>query len=238
MYEFQSKVRYSQLDSNGNLELPALLDYFQDSSIFHSEELGISMEYLKKKKVLWALSAWQIVIRRYPKLCETITVGTAPYDFKGFIGYRNFWMRDENGQQIAVANSIWSLIHTDTGKPVKVDDYMIEKYTLSPKLEMDYADRRIRFEGEGATMEPMVVMAHHLDTNRHVNNGQYVRIAMDYLPMDFVIGQMRAEYKMQAVLGTRLYPVVFEGEKKVGVSLQNETGAVYCNVEFVAADLK
>lgn len=232
MYEFQSKVRYSQLDSNGRLELPALLDYFQDCSIFHSEELGVGVEYLKEKKVLWALSAWQIVIGRYPKLCENITVGTAPYDFKGFIGYRNFWMRDESGRQIAVANSVWSLIQADTGKPVKPDETMMEKYVLSPRLEMDYADRKIRFEGEGTPMEPTVVMAHHLDTNQHVNNGQFVRIAMDYLPVGFVIGQMRAEYKMQAVLGTKLYPVVYQGEKKTGISLRNEAGAVYCNVEF------
>lgn len=233
MYEFQSRVRYSELDSEGKLELPALLDYFQDCSIFQSEELGVGVEYLKKEKVLWALSAWQIVIGRYPRLCEKITVGTAPYDFKGFIGYRNFWMTDESGQRIAVANSIWSLIHTETGKPAKPDERMIRQYALAPKLEMNYADRKVRFEGEGAPGEPMTVTAHHLDTNRHVNNGQYVRIAMDYLPIDFVIGQMRAEYKMQAVLGTRLYPVVFEGADKIGVSLQNEAGAVYCNVEFI-----
>ncbi|MGN0131982.1 MAG: acyl-[acyl-carrier-protein] thioesterase [Lachnospiraceae bacterium] len=232
MYEFQSKIRYSQLDSNGNLELPALLDYFQDCSIFHSEELGLGVEYLKEKKMLWALSAWQIVIRRYPKLCENVTVGTAPYGFKGFIGYRNFWMLDENGQEIAVANSVWSLIHAESGKPIKPNEEMQEKYVLSPKLEMDYADRRIRLEGEGVPYEPAIVMAHHLDTNLHVNNGQYVRIAMDYLPVGFVIGQLRAEYKMQAVLGTKLYPVVFEGEKKTAVSLRNEEGAVYCNVEF------
>ena len=179
MYQFQSKIRYSQLDSNGCLTLPALLDYFQDCSIFHSEELGVGVDYLKEKKLLWALSAWQIVIRRSPKLCENVTIGTAPYGFKGFIGYRNFWMLDEAGREKAVANSVWSLIDSETGKPQKPNEDMMEKYVLSPKLEMDYADRRIRFEGEGIPQEPIVVMAHHLDTNLHVNNGQYVRIAMD-----------------------------------------------------------
>lgn len=232
MYEFQSRIRYSQLDSDGNLTLPALLDYFQDCSTFQSEELGVGVEYLKKEKVLWALSSWQIVIGRYPKLCERITVGTAPYEFKGFIGYRNFWMRDETGENIAVANSVWSLIHADTGKPVKPDADMIAKYELSPKLEMTYADRKVRFAGEGRSAEPLSVMPHHLDTNRHVNNGQYVRIAMDYLPEGFVIGQLRAEYKMQAVLGTRLYPVLYKEENKMGVSLQNAEGLAYCNVEF------
>lgn len=232
MYEFQSKIRYSELDSNGSLSLPALLNYFQDCSIFHSEELGLGVDYLKEKEMLWALSSWQIVIKSYPGLCENVTIGTAPYDFKGFIGYRNFWMLDEKGNEIAAANSIWSLIHVGNGKPTKPTPEMIEKYVLSPKMEMEYADRRIRFEGQGVPRSKVTVMAHHLDTNLHVNNGQYVRIAMDYLPADFCIGQLRAEYKMQAVLGTEIYPLLFESQGKTGVSLQNADGAVYCNVEF------
>lgn len=233
MYQYEGRIRYSQLDNQGSLSLPALLDYFQDCSIFHSEALGVGVEYLKEKQLIWALSAWQIVIKRYPGLCEKVTVGTAPYDFKGFVGYRNFWLTDEAGEQLAVANSIWSLIGTKDGKPTRPSQEMLEKYELSPRLDMEYADRRIRFEGEGVLQEKLTVMPHHLDTNMHVNNGQYVRIAMDYLPKDFKIGQLRAEYKMQAVLGTEMYPTVFMQEDKAGVSLRNDAGAVYCNVEFV-----
>ena len=118
------------------------------------------------------------------------------------------------------------------GKPARMPSEMLEKYVLSPKAEMEYANRKIVFEGEGRPADKMTVTAHHLDTNQHVNNGQYVRIAMDHLPEKCLIGQLRAEYKKQAVLGTEMYPVVFETEDKTGVSLQDEAGAVYCNVEF------
>ncbi|MCH5279825.1 MAG: acyl-[acyl-carrier-protein] thioesterase [Lachnospiraceae bacterium] len=232
MYEFQSRIRYSELDSRGTLSLPALLDYFQDCSTFHSEELGLGVAYLKEHKMIWALTSWQIVIKRYPSLGETVTIGTAPYDFRGFIGFRNFWMLDEKGQQAAVANSVWSLIHMETGKPTKPRPEMYEGYTLSPKLQMDYADRKVKFAGEGKAQESMVILPHHLDTNHHVNNGQYVRIAMDYLPEGFEIGQLRAEYKKQALLNTRLYPVIYQEGGMIGVSLQDKTGGIYCNVEF------
>ena len=232
MYQFQSRIRYSESDSSGRLSLPGLLDYFQDCSIFHSEELGLGVKYLKEKELIWALSFWQIVIKRYPEQCEHVKIGTAPYDFKGFIGYRNFWMWDESGRETAVANSIWSLIHMGDGKPAKVPPEMQEKYVLSPKADMEYAKRKIIFEGEGRAADKVTVMAHHLDTNFHVNNGQYVRIAMDYLSKDFPIGQLRVEYKKQAVLGTEMYPVIYETEDKTGVSLRDEAGAAYCNVEF------
>lgn len=232
MYQFQSRIRYSETDSSGRLSLPGLLDYFQDCSIFHSEDLGLGVKYLKEKELIWALTFWQIIVKRYHDQSEHVKIGTAPYDFKGFIGYRNFWMWDESGREIAVANSIWSLIHMGDGKPAKLPPEMLEKYVLSPKAEMEYANRKIVFEGEGRPADKMTVTAHHLDTNQHVNNGQYVRIAMDHLPEECLIGQLRAEYKKQAVLGTEMYPVVFETEDKTGVSLQDEAGAVYCNVEF------
>lgn len=232
MYRFQSRIRYSESDCSGRLSLPGLLDYFQDCSIFHSEELGLGVEYLKDKELIWALTSWQIIIKRYPKQCEPVAIGTAPYDFKGFIGYRNFWMWDEKGEEVAAANSIWSLIHMGSGKPAKVPLEMLEKYVLSPKAEMEYAGRKIVFEGEGKREAGLSVMAHHLDTNLHVNNGQYVRMAMDYLPEGFSIGQLRAEYKKQAVMGEEIYPVIYETVNKTGVSLQDAAGTAYCNVEF------
>ena len=103
---------------------------------------------------------------------------------------------------------------------------------------MDYAPRRIRFEGEGVHKDAVEVVKHYLDTNHHVNNGQYVNIAMDFLPMDFKVRQLRAEYKMQAHLGTRLYPEVYTARDKIGVALLDEDGKVYCNVEFEKEDGK
>lgn len=238
MFEFETKIRYSEVDSDGKLSLLGLLNYFQDCSTFQSEELGVGIEYLKEKGMLWALSAWQIVVKRYPGLCENVTVGTAPYEFHGFIGNRNFWMKDSNGEMIAWANSIWSLIGTWDGLPIKCPADMQEVYKLSDKLPMDYAPRRIRFEGEGVHKDAVEVVKHYLDTNHHVNNGQYVNIAMDFLPMDFKVRQLRAEYKMQAHLGTRLYPEVYTARDKIGVALLDEDGKVYCNVEFEKEDGK
>ena len=55
MYEFKSRVRYSEIDHRGTMTLPALINYFQDSSTFHSEELGLGMGRLKVEKKAWAL---------------------------------------------------------------------------------------------------------------------------------------------------------------------------------------
>lgn len=38
-YEFEGKVRYSEIDHRATMTLPALINYFQDCSTFQSEQL-------------------------------------------------------------------------------------------------------------------------------------------------------------------------------------------------------
>lgn len=234
MYEFKTRIRYSEVNSDGILSLPSLLDYFQDCSIFHSEDIGLGLQYLKEKHMAWVLSSWQIEIERYPKLGEMVTIGTAPYEFKGFIGCRNFWMKDKTGKMIAYANSIWSLIDTEKGRPIKPTEDMINGYTLSEKINMDYMERHIKVKGEEKEYSGMIVKFHNLDTNLHVNNGQYVRIGLDYLSNQELlrIKRLRAEYKLQARLNETIYPKRWEEENCIGICLYNEEGKPYCNMEF------
>lgn len=233
MYSYKSRIRYSELDETGHLRLESLLDYFQDCSTFHSEDIGLGVEYLKERHLVWVLSSWQIVVERYPKLGETVAVGTAPYEFKGFIGFRNFLMRDEQGKRLAWANTLWSLLNTETGKPARPLEEMLSGYVLEPRLDMDYAPRRIVVPEKGREGEPVQIRPHHLDTNHHVNNGQFVRIALDALKRSCQVSQLRAEYKKQAVLGDVLTPFIAETEDGCCVvSLRDQEGAVSCVVEL------
>ena len=232
MYTFQSRIRYSETDESGHLKLEALLNYFQDCSTFHSEDIGLGLGYCKAHHVVWVMSSWQIVVKRYPAMGESVTVGTMPYEFKGFVGYRNFFMKDEQGCIIACANTIWSLLDTDTGKPVKANEDMLAGYALEPRLEMDYAPRKINVPGHCVQGEPVQIKKIHLDTNHHVNNGQFVQIAMDSLEESFPAAQLRAEYKKQVLLGDVLTPYISTEEGKYVIVLKNIEDKVCCVVEL------
>ena len=72
MYTFDSRIRYSETDETGALSLLGVINYMQDCSTFQSEDIGLGVEYLEKKKRAWLLSSWRIVIDRYPVLGERI----------------------------------------------------------------------------------------------------------------------------------------------------------------------
>ena len=44
MYEFDSRVRYSETDAQGRMTWLALMDYFQDCSVFHSEAVNLGVD--------------------------------------------------------------------------------------------------------------------------------------------------------------------------------------------------
>lgn len=233
MYKFDSRIRYSEVDREGKLSLESLLGYFQDCSTFHSEDLGVGLKYLKERHIAWVLSAWQIVAERYPELGERVVIGTAPYEFKSFMGYRNFLMETEDGERLAYANTMWTLMDLKQMKPMKATPELLEAYKLETRLDMDYAPRKIALpKAEGIQQEMVEIKSYHLDTNQHVNNGQYVRIAMKYLPEGYVIRQMRAEYKKQARLGDKILPIIYNEGAVAVASLNNEEGQPYCVVEF------
>ena len=233
MYSYKSRIRYSELDETGHLRLESLLDYFQDCSTFHSEDIGLGVEFLKERHLVWVMSSWQIVAERFPNLCETVTVGTAPYEFKGFVGFRNFLMTDEEGNRLAVANTIWSLLDTRTGKPVRPSEDMMKGYVLEPKLDMDYAPRRIQIPEDMMKRDAVQIRTHHLDTNHHVNNGQFVRIAIDALSENVQVRQLRAEYKKQVMLGDVLVPYTKKMEDgKYVIVLKDEEDNICCTVEL------
>lgn len=98
MYTFDSRVRYSEVGEDARITVNAIIDYMQDCTNFQSEDLGVGLEYHKKKQLMWVLNSWQIVIEKYPAMGEEITVGTQAYGFEKMFGYRNFLIIGQFGR--------------------------------------------------------------------------------------------------------------------------------------------
>lgn len=228
MYQFDSRVRYSETDEQGRLSLTGIINYLQDCSTFQSEDIGLGIDYLNEHQRAWWLSSWQIVIDRYPVLGHEIVISTWPYDFKGIYGYRNFTIQDKAGNFLVRANSIWFFYDRSAGRPVRVREEDVRGYGPGEeKLAMEYAPKRIKMPETFVEAEAIVVARYHLDTNHHVNNAQYVEIAREVLPEYFKIGEIRAEYKKAAVLGDVITPRVSRTAEGYAVSLCDMEGAPY-----------
>ncbi|MCR5590783.1 MAG: acyl-[acyl-carrier-protein] thioesterase [Lachnospiraceae bacterium] len=236
MYEYRKRIGFSECGTDRIFTVTSLIDAFQDCSTFQSEDAGAGFDVLAAQKLLWVINYWEIEIDRLPKLCEYVTVGTFPYSFKGCFGLRNFYLKDEGGQYIVKANSMWTLINIDNAHPVKAPDFIHEAYTIEPKLSMSYSTRKVLIpEGGDVTCEkkdPIRIQRHHLDSNNHMNNGQYVKLAMSELGRCSV-SSLRIDYRQQAKLNDEIFPAVYAKGNERCVALYDVNGKPYSVSQFM-----
>lgn len=236
MYEYKVRIGFSECDTNKTFTVTSLIDAFQDCSTFQSEDLNVGFDVLTAHNLVWVINYWELDISRLPKLCDYVTVGTFPYDFKGCFGFRNFYLKDANEEFIVKANSMWTLVDTQTLKPTRAPEFISNAYEMEPKLDMEYNSRKVLIpEGDDVIMlekDPIHIQVHHLDSNHHVNNGQYVKLAMSAAGDDDNISSLRIDYRKQAVIGDTIYPVVYRKGDNTVVALYDENKSPYSVSSF------
>ena len=235
MYSYDFRVGFSQSDDSRLMTIPAMIDMFQDCSCFHSDDLGVGFDYLIPIDLVWIINYWEVEISRRPKYGEHLTVGTFPYDFKGFLGYRNFCLKTvgTDSEYLVKANSLWVLMDWKNMRPAKVTEEMKNAYENEEKLDMTYSSRKVLIpDVPGEHLETVTVGRHHLDSNGHVNNGQYIKIAMGSLTYPDNLTRLRAEYREQAHLGDEITPILYRTGSSMVIELTGRAGNTYTVIEL------
>ncbi|MCR4603803.1 MAG: hypothetical protein K5683_09790 [Prevotella sp.] len=235
MYSLRYQVTTSTCNSEGRLKLYSALQMMQDcSEMWIDSEPGVK-EFFKEQNMAQLLASRQVEIVRVPSFKEKLTVTTSVYGMKPMFGFRNTFIYDEEGKPCYKTWSMGAFVDKSNGKLKRVDAATIAPMTLDSQLEMNYGDRRIILPKEGGEQhEPIAVMKADIDYNQHVNNANYIRMAMELLPDDFETRMMRMEYRVAAKRGDILIPKVFHVSVStvlVALYIGNEVSAI---VEFNA----
>lgn len=234
MYSINSHVRYSEVGKDGRLTISAAINYMQDCTTSHFESLGLGIETLKKLNRAWLLTSWQLIIHSMPKFNAEIVVKTWPVYFKAFTGLRNFEISSPEGVPYIQANSLWAYVDTESGRPVKPAEEDISRYVLEPPLELSKLERKIRLPENMAEMERLPIRRYQIDTNGHVNNCEYARMAEEYIPENREIKEINIEYRNPSYYGMTLVPKVSIDNNNVYVTLTDEEGKLCSALRFIS----
>lgn len=274
MYEFDSRVRYSELAEDKRLSLVSIINYFQDCCTFEAEDAGVGLAWLAERHDAWMLINWHIRINRRPDYAEKIHVKTWAIGFKHFIGERNFTVKTDDGEILVYAYSKWAYVNTEKGVPEKsIPQTEVDAYGISEPLEAEFKKGKIKLPEEMTAVDPIIVTEGNLDTNHHVNNAEYMELALsavsNYLNRISVensissetdtdrvekadaadreissyyqgvlngVTEIRAEYKLQSVLGDVIYPFVALCDNIITVVLKDADGNSKLIVELELSD--
>lgn len=234
MYAFDSRVRYSETGEDGRLSLQGVMNYLQDCSTFQSEDLHLGVDVLRERKSAWWVQSWRLELGKMPRLGDRITIGTWAYDFRGFYGYRNFVVLDEEKKYLVKADSVWFHYNLEQKRPQRPEHSMVEQYLQEhcPRLEMGPIERKIAIGPGGEPGERIPVEKSHLDSNHHVNNAVYISMARDALKRELPIRSLEVWYKKAAVLGDVIFPRIVKTQGGYDVSLEDGRGEGFAALRF------
>ena len=220
MFSLDYKVTTSTCDSEGRLKLFSALQMMQDCSEMWIDSEPLARQFFSDNNMTQLLATRQVEVVRVPCFKEDLTVTTSIYEVLPMYGFRNTFIRDAQGQPCYRTWSMGAFVDLATGRLARLSDDAIASLTLEPKQEMNYRGRRIILpKQDGTVLDPVSVMRADIDYNRHMNNANYVRIAMELLPDGFEVTDMRVEYRIAAKLGDSLTPILYETDGGYIVSL-------------------
>ncbi len=200
MYQYSSRVSYSEVDANLNLTYYSLVNYMQDCSCFHSDDVGVGVGYLSTISRGWFVTSYEIHINRLPKYLEKIVISTYPYQVKGMMARRIYTITTEDGELLVYADSLWVLMDLENLRPARINEKILAAYPEDANMPcFDFKRPKLHYNDVGEKVGVFVVNENHIDTNNHMNNSFYIDVTRRFLPED-KFNEINVSYKKAALL--------------------------------------
>lgn len=183
-YKEEMYLRTNQCDLTGQWMPSAILESMQEIAGMHSELLGVGRSNLIRQGVVWVLTRVEVVMDRYPKVTDQVSVETFPMPIRRWFFPRYFIFRDAQGTEIGRAGSLWALLNFNTRKMTKPDliaHLMPDNSDLLAPLGLPATVTEVSGTLETSIRRPVYT---DLDVNMHVNNTRYMDWCCNALGID------------------------------------------------------
>jgi len=123
------RIRSGEIDANGRLSVPALMNMMQESANRNALDYGIGIADLARQGFGWVLMRLRINLHRYPLYGQSIRITTYPTAVDKYFIYRDFTVLAEDGTRLADARSTWLTFSMERRTMVPLPEF-IRQITL------------------------------------------------------------------------------------------------------------
>lgn len=183
-YQEELIIRTCSCDMTGHWRPSAILETMQELAGAHSELLGIGRGTLIRQNIVWILTRVEVEMDRYPAIGERITAETFPMPTRRWFFPRYFIFRDEQGNEIGRAGTLWALLDVTTRKMAAPDaaaGYIPDNRDLTAPLGLPATVKELSATVQESRFLPVFT---DLDVNGHVNNTRYMDWCCNALGID------------------------------------------------------
>ncbi len=177
-------VSYTDIGKDYLVTNKALLTYLEDTGGIHSNMAGTGVWQIEQTHITWVALYWNLKVFKRPRFAESVIVKTwSALTGDKLYADRDFEVRNESGEIIALATSRWIMINSQTGRIQKLIPELFDKYESEPKRAWENITYPKLIEPERIDLSTTYKINKQLiDYNNHVHNVYYCDLADVGLP--------------------------------------------------------
>ena len=116
VFSYSTRVTYGEVDGALHLTLRGAMAMMQEAAIVHSSQAGYAVADIPRTHVIWMLVHWRVKMVKDACWNEAVAVKTWPRSMGRVTSVRNFEISNARGETVALGESEWILVSTDTGR--------------------------------------------------------------------------------------------------------------------------
>ena len=210
IFNTQYNVALSDVDCFNRLKISAFMNYMQDAASRHADLLGVGYETLIKQDLTWFMTKVIVEVDSYPSFGEDIHIETWPKTVDKLTSTRDFVIRNDSGDVIARATTIWAMLNMATKRPERLEEYVPMITPDMQKSAIDEKPGRINLPEVGfSDSKDFVVPFSAIDYNQHLNNARYFDFILDMFDQDYhehhVIRRVQLNFLHEVKCSEHLY---------------------------------
>lgn len=177
-------IQCQEADYQGNYRISNLMSKLSDLATINALQIGIWNNNLSENYG-FVLTKETIILKRPIKINELIKLSTRASGYKRIQFSRNYWVEDENGEEIASIYSLWTLIDLKKRNVIKPEKAGLIMPEIIPYNYTISCYKEINDNIELSFIMERTVLYSDVDINQHLNNSRYFEWAFDILPIEF-----------------------------------------------------
>jgi acyl-ACP thioesterase len=212
-FQFQKNFEINSFFVNpkGSLRIKGLADLFQEIAWKHADSQDFGRN-LSKANQMWVLARLELKLFQMPKWGQKVELFTGGRGVDKIFAFREFLMRDLDGNVLVRGMSSWLLLDSNSKKMLR-PEMVLPVELFDPALKPEWQPGKIIKKGELIKEETIKVKASDLDLYDHVNNTSYVRWVEDLIyGMVPHVKQFSINYLSECLLGDEVTLQLFKDE--------------------------
>lgn len=186
-FEKQFELRYFEMNKMGVASPTTILTLLEETAADHCNSINQSLYHLLSQNVGWVLLSGVLVMDRYPKYKEKITIRTWLSSYSTIKGFRENLIYDEQQNIIGRAKGLWLFFDIEKRRPIKIFDAFIQNWSFCEvQCLVNNIDKKTFPINEAIYTKEFHVHRFDTDMNKHVNNIRYLQWTMESIPNEIV----------------------------------------------------